>query len=105
MAKVLNLNTFLLILLMATSFIATSITGCSSSNGGGNNKTTIRGVVEEVIGGSGDVSDIRVSIFENNNRRVSDRTNKLANSSSPINQTKILQELNLKVTISHYQDP
>ena len=75
MAKVLNLNSFLLILLLVTSFVATSITGCDSGSGGGNNKTTIRGIIEEVIGGSGDVSGIRVSIFEGNRRRVSDRTN------------------------------
>lgn len=75
MARILNLNSFLLILLIATSFVATSITGCDSGSGGGNNKTTIRGVVEEVIGGSGDVSGIRVSIFEGNRRRSSDRTN------------------------------
>ncbi|GJM16337.1 MAG: hypothetical protein DHS20C13_16640 [Thermodesulfobacteriota bacterium] len=75
MAKVLNLNTFLLILLISTSFVATSITGCDSSGGGGGNKTTIRGTIEQVIGGSGDVSDIRVSIFEGNKRRKSDRTN------------------------------
>jgi hypothetical protein len=75
MARILNLNSFLLILLLATSYMATGITGCDSSGGGGNNKTTIRGVIEAVIGGNGDVSDIRVSIFENNSRRVSDRTN------------------------------
>jgi len=75
MARILNLNTFLLILLIATSYIATSITGCGSSGSGGNNKTTIRGTIEEVIGGSGDVSGIRVSIFEGNKRRSSDRTN------------------------------
>ena len=75
MAKVLNLNTFLLILLIATSYVATGITGCDSGNGGGNNKTTIRGTIEQVIGGSGDVSGIRVSIFEGNKRRSSDRTN------------------------------
>ena len=75
MAKILNLNTFLLILLIATSYIATGIVGCDSGGGGGNNKTKIQGVIEEVIGGSGDVSGIRVSIFENNKRRVSDRTN------------------------------
>lgn len=74
MARILNLNSFLLILLIATSFVSTSIIGCDSS-GGGNNKTTIRGFVEEVIGGSGDVSGIRVSIFEGNRRRSSDRTN------------------------------
>ena len=75
MARILNLNTFLLILLMAMSYIATSITGCDSSGGGVNNKTTIRGIIEEVIGGDEEVSGIRVSIFENNRRRVSDRTN------------------------------
>jgi len=75
MAKILNLNTFLLILLLASSYIATGITGCDSSGGGGNNKTKIQGFIEEVIGGTGDVSGIRVSIFENNRRRVSDRTN------------------------------
>ncbi|MEM7009423.1 MAG: hypothetical protein AAF462_09850 [Thermodesulfobacteriota bacterium] len=75
MARFLNLNTFLVILIIATSYMATGITGCGSSGGGGNNKTTIRGTVEEVIGGSGDVSGIRVSIFEGNRRRSSDRTN------------------------------
>jgi len=75
MPKILNLNTFLLILLIATSYISTGAVGCGSSGGGGNNKTTIRGVIEQVIGGTGEVSGIRVSIFENNNRRVSDRTN------------------------------
>lgn len=75
MARFSKLNSFLLILLLATSYMASSFTGCGSSGGGGNNKTTIRGVIEEVIGGSGSVSNIRVSIFENNNRRVSDRTN------------------------------
>ena len=75
MPKILNLNTFLLILLIATSYISTGVVGCGSSGGGGNNKTTIRGVIEEVIGGTGEVSGIRVSIFENNSRRTSDRTN------------------------------
>ncbi|MCK5392076.1 MAG: hypothetical protein KAJ31_06585 [Deltaproteobacteria bacterium] len=75
MPKILNLNTFLLILLVATSYISTGVVGCGSSGGGGNNKTTIRGTIEQVIGGTGEVSGIRVSIFENNKRRVSDRTN------------------------------
>ena len=75
MARILNLNSFLLILLIATSYIATGITGCDSGGGGGNNKTTIRGTIEEVIGLNPDVSDIRVSIFEGNRRRTSDRTN------------------------------
>jgi len=76
MAKIFNLNTFFLILLITTSYIATGIVGCdSTSGGGGNNKTKIQGVIEEVIGGTGDVSGIRVSIFENNKRRASDRTN------------------------------
>jgi len=75
MLKILNLNTFLLILLIATSYISTGVVGCGSSGGGGNNKTTIRGVIEQVIGGTGEVSGIRVSIFENNRRRTSDRTN------------------------------
>ena len=76
MARILNLNTFLIILLIATSYMATGITGCGSSGGGsGNNKSTIRGTVEEVIGSNGDVSGIRVSIFEGNKRRDSDRTN------------------------------
>ena len=75
MAKILNLNTFLLILLISTSYIATGITGCDSGGGGGNNKTTIRGTIEEVIGLNPDVSGIRVSIFEGNKRRTSDRTN------------------------------
>ncbi len=75
MPKILNLNTFLLILLIATSYISTGVVGCGSSGGGGNNKTTIRGIIEQVIGGTGEVSGIRVSIFENNRRRTSDRTN------------------------------
>lgn len=75
MARLLNLNTFLIILLIATSYMATSITGCGSGDGGGNNKTTIRGTVENVIGSGGQVSGIRVSIFEGNSRRSSDRTN------------------------------
>jgi len=75
MARIFNLNSFLLILLIATSFIATGITGCDSGGGGGNNKTTIRGTIEEVIGLNTDVSGIRVSIFEGNRRRTSDRTN------------------------------
>jgi hypothetical protein len=75
MPKILNLNTFLLILLIATSYISTGVVGCGSSGGGGDNKTTIRGIIEQVIGGTGEVSGIRVSIFENNKRRVSDRTN------------------------------
>ena len=74
MPKILNLNIFLLILLIATSYISTGVVGCNSGSGG-NNKTTIRGVIEQVIGGTGEVSGIRVSIFENNKRRVSDRTN------------------------------
>lgn len=75
MAKISNLNTFLLILLVATSYITMGFTGCDSGGGGGDNKAKIKGVIEEVIGGGGDVSDIRVSIFENNKRRDSDRTN------------------------------
>jgi hypothetical protein len=71
----LNLNSFLLILLIATSYVATGITGCDSGNGGGKKKSTIRGTVEEVIGPNTDVSGIRVSIFEGNKRRTSDRTN------------------------------
>lgn len=59
--------------------MATGITGCGSSGGGGNNKSTIRGTVEEVIGSNGDVSGIRVSIFEGNRRRSSDRTNNAGN--------------------------
>ncbi|MCH8013278.1 MAG: hypothetical protein IH823_00540 [Candidatus Dadabacteria bacterium] len=74
MPKILNLNIFLLILLIATSYISTGVVGCNSGSGG-NNKTTIRGIIEQVIGGTGEVSGIRVSIFENNKRRVSDRTN------------------------------
>ena len=75
MARILNLNIFLMILLIATSYMATGITGCGSSGGGGNNKTTIRGTIEEVIGSDGQVSGVRVSIFEGNQRRSSDRTN------------------------------
>ena len=75
MAKILNLNTFLLVLLVAVSYIASGISGCGSSGSGGKNKTTIRGTIEEVIGPITDVSGIRVSIFEGNKRRTSDRTN------------------------------
>lgn len=77
MAKILNLNTFLLILLLATSYVAIGIGGCGGSGGGGNgkNKVKIDGLVQEVIGSNGQVSDIRVSVFENNKRKKSDRTN------------------------------
>ena len=75
MAKIINLNSFLLIMLIATSYMATGITGCGGSGGGGNNKTTIQGTIEEVIGPDTDVSGIKVSIFEGNKRRASDRTN------------------------------
>ncbi len=79
MAKILNINTFLVFLLVLTSYMATGVTGCGNSGGGGKNKSTIRGTVEEVIGSNGEVSGIRVSIFEGNRRRASDRTNNAGN--------------------------
>ena len=72
MGKFLNKNSFLLILLLAVAWASSGLSGCDNG-GGGDNRTRINGIVEEVI--DGPVSDIRVSIFENNNRRASTRTN------------------------------
>lgn len=73
MVKLLNKNSVVLIVLIAVSFAVSGISGCDNSGGGSSNKTRINGIVEQVI--DGPVSDIRVSIFENNKRRDSDRTN------------------------------
>jgi len=72
MGKFLNKSSFLLILLLAVAWASSGLSGCDNS-GGGDNRTRINGLVEEVI--DGPVSDIRVSIYENNNRRASTRTN------------------------------
>ncbi|MGH7891025.1 MAG: hypothetical protein ACREN0_01995 [Thermodesulfobacteriota bacterium] len=73
MVRLLNRHSFLLIFLIMVSFMSSSIWGCDSGGGGGGgNKTRINGTVLEVIGGS--VSDIKVTIFENNNKRASDKT-------------------------------
>lgn len=73
MFKLLNKNSFLLILLIAVSWGASGLSGCDSGSGGGGKKTKIDGIVLEVI--DGPVSDIKVSVFENNKRRASTRTN------------------------------
>ncbi len=74
MVKFLNKHSFLLILLLITSFISYGFWGCGDDGGGGgNNRTRINGTVLQVI--DGPVSDIRVSIFENNRRKQSTRTN------------------------------
>ena len=75
MVKLLNKHSFLLILLISVSFMSSSIWGCDSGGGGGGggNKTRINGTILEVISGS--VSDIKVTIFENNNKRASAKTN------------------------------
>lgn len=78
MVKLLNRHSFLLMFLIITSFMSYGFWGCDSGGGGGsgNNKTRINGTVLEVITGS--VSDIRVSIFNNNDKRIdSTRTNQL----------------------------
>lgn len=78
MVKLLNRHSFLLMFLIITSFMSYGFWGCDSGGGGGsgNNKTRINGTVLEVISGS--VSDIRVSIFNNNDKRIdSTRTNQL----------------------------
>lgn len=64
---------FLLILLLAVSYGSYGITGCGSSSGGSGKQVTINGLVEDVIGGS--VQDIRVTVFENGNRKSRDTTN------------------------------
>jgi hypothetical protein len=74
MVKILNNKPFLLVLLLAVSYASYGIPGCGSSGGGGGSKrVTINGLVEDVIGGS--VEDIRVTVFENNNRKDRDTTN------------------------------
>ncbi len=74
MKKFLQYKHFLLILLLAVSYASYGITGCGSSGGGsGSKKVTINGIIEDVVGGS--VDDIRVTVFENNNRKDRDTTN------------------------------
>lgn len=73
MFKLLNKNSFLLILLIAVSWGASGLSGCDNGGGGGDKRTKIEGIVLEVI--DGPVSDIKVSVFENNKRRASTRTN------------------------------
>ena len=74
MVKLLNKNLFFLICLLLISFMSSSMWSCGGGGGGGgNNKTRINGTVQQVI--SGPVSDIKVTIFENNNKRASTRTN------------------------------
>jgi hypothetical protein len=77
MVRLLNRHSFLLIFLIMVSFMSSSIWGCDSGGGGGgNNNTRINGTVLEVVSGS--VSDIRVSIFNSNDKRIdSTRTNQL----------------------------
>jgi hypothetical protein len=64
-------------ILVMSSFMSYGFWGCDSGGGGGGgNKTRINGTVLEVVTGS--VSDIRVSIFNNNDKRIdSTRTNQL----------------------------
>lgn len=75
MVKFLNRHSFLLMLLLIAAFVSYGFWGCDSGGGGGggSDRTRITGTVLQVI--DGPVSDIRVSIFENNNRRDSIRTN------------------------------
>lgn len=74
MKNFLQYKHFLLILLLAVSYASYGITGCGSNGGGGGNKkVTINGLIEDVIGGS--VDDIRVTVFENGNRKDRDTTN------------------------------
>lgn len=76
MVKLLSRHSIFLILLVAVSFMSSSFWGCGNGGGGGGNKTRINGTVLEVVTGS--VSDIRVSIFNNNDKRIdSTRTNQL----------------------------
>lgn len=77
MVKLLNRHSFLLILLVMVSLMSSSIWGCDSGGGGGGgDNTRINGTILEVISGS--VSDIRVSIFNSNDKRIdSTRTNQL----------------------------
>lgn len=64
---------FLLILLLAVSYASYGITGCGSNGGGSGKRVTINGLIEDVIGGS--VANIRVTVFENGNRKDRDTTN------------------------------
>ena len=73
MVKFLNKRSFMLILLLTTSFVSYGFWGCGDGGGGGGNRTRINGTVLQVI--DGPVSNIRVSIFENNRRKRSTRTN------------------------------
>lgn len=77
MVKLLNRHSFLLIFLIMVSFMSYGFWGCGSGGGGGGgDNTRINGTVLEVISGS--VSDIRVSIFNSNDKRIdSTRTNQL----------------------------
>ena len=73
MDKILTNKPFILVLLLALSYM--SYGGCVSggSGGGSGKRVTINGVVEDVIGGV--VGNIRVTVFENNDRRDRDTTN------------------------------
>jgi len=77
MVKSLNRHSFLLIFLIMVSFMSYGFWGCGSGGGGGGgDNTRINGTILEVISGS--VSDIRVSVFNSNNKRIdSTRTNQL----------------------------
>ena len=77
MVKLLNRHTFLLTFLILASFMSYGFWGCDSGGGGGGgDNTRINGTVLEVVSGS--VSDIRVSIFNSNDKRIdSTRTNQL----------------------------
>jgi hypothetical protein len=77
MVKLLSRHSILLMILVMSSFMSYGFWGCDSGGGGGGgNKTRINGTVLEVVTGS--VSDIRVSIFNNNDKRIdSTRTNQL----------------------------
>jgi hypothetical protein len=70
MVKLLTRHSFLLILLVVISFMSSSMWGCDSGGGGGggNNKTRIDGTVLEVVGGT--VSDIKVTIFNSNDKKI-----------------------------------
>jgi hypothetical protein len=77
MVKLLSRHSILLMILVMSSFMSYGFWGCDSGGGGGGgNKTRINGTVLEVVTGS--VSDIRVSVFNNNDKRIdSTRTNQL----------------------------
>lgn len=75
MVKLLNRHSILLMILIMSSFMSYGFWGCDSGGGGGDgNKTRINGTVLEVVGGT--VSDIKVTIFNNNDKKIaSARTN------------------------------